>query len=143
MLSASQFKTSCRPGDMALLATCLTDIQINQENESNGFENFLTELFKGQKLAPFGELKACDNMNTVEDSDSEMTEQNLNALMSSSDSDENWSMYESDQENNPIKGDWDVSDDILVSLNEFVGIDVACFNDIDKKGQSSTAVRRL
>lgn len=72
-----------------------------------------------------------------------MTEQNLNALMSSSDSDENWSMYESDQENNPIKGDWDVSDDILVSLNESVGIDVACVNDIDKEGQSSTAVGKL
>lgn len=143
MLSASQFKTCCRPVDMALLATCLADIQISQENESDGIENFLTELFKGQKLALFGELKACDNMNTVEDSDSEMTEQNLNALMSSSDSDENWSMYESDQENNPIKGDWDVSDDILVSLNESVGIDVACVNDIDKEGQSSTAVGKL
>lgn len=133
MRPASQFKTSCRPGDMALLATCLTDILIHQENESDGFEKILTELFKGGKLAPFGELKAGDSMNTVEESDSEMTEQNLNALMSSSDSDENWSMYESDQENNPLKGDWDVSDDILVSQNESVGIDVTYATDIDKK----------
>jgi hypothetical protein len=99
---------------MALLHTCLTDVLITPQCENDGLDNFLEELLKENNLLS-ARKSTTSSVNTMEDSDGEITEQNLNALLPSSDSDENWSACESDQENDPLNSDWHVTDDILVS----------------------------
>lgn len=99
---------------MALLHTCLTDVLIAPQSETDGLEQFLEELLKENTSHP-ARKSAESSINTMDESGGEITEQNLNALLTSSDSDENWSACESDQENVAMNSDWDVTDDILVS----------------------------
>lgn len=114
MLSASQLIPSCRGSSMALLNTCLTNVHITSVKESEGLDDLLNQILREYNDCS---IKHSNNMmNSMENCDSEKTEQNLNALLSSSDSEDSWSPCESDPETVHIKSDWDVTDDIFVSF---------------------------
>ncbi|XP_062617602.1 cyclic AMP-responsive element-binding protein 3-like protein 3-B isoform X1 [Saccostrea cucullata] len=103
---------------MALLNTCLTDVLISPHSENDGLDNFLDELLRSSSLltATKAGANCTHRLNNMDDSDSEATEQNLNALLPFSDSESNLSACESDQDNVLLNSDWDVTDDILSDL---------------------------